>query len=43
MSANKSFDEVLEAVEQLPAEEQAELVDVVNRRLAEANPADVDR
>jgi len=29
------FDEVLEAVERLPEEAQAELVDVIRRRLAE--------
>jgi hypothetical protein len=30
-----TFDEVLEAIEHLPADEQAELVDVVRRRLSE--------
>ncbi len=30
-----TFDEVLDAIEQLPLEQQADLVDVVRRRLAE--------
>ncbi len=30
-----TFDEVLEAIEQLPADEQADLLEVVRRRLAE--------
>jgi hypothetical protein len=30
-----SFDEVLDAIEHLPDEQQADLVDVVRRRLAE--------
>jgi hypothetical protein len=34
MSA-KTFDEVLDAIEHLPADQQFELVDVVRRRLAE--------
>jgi hypothetical protein len=33
--AQVTFDEVLEAIEHLPADEQAELLDVVRRRLAE--------
>ena len=30
-----TFDEVLEAIEELPTDQQAELVEVVRRRLAE--------
>jgi len=30
-----TFDEVLDAIERLPVEEQADLLDVVRRRLAE--------
>ncbi len=30
-----SFDEVLDAIEHLPADQQAELIDVMRRRLAE--------
>jgi len=33
--AETKFDDVLEAIEQLPADEQADLVEVVRRRLAE--------
>jgi predicted nucleic acid-binding protein len=35
MKLLNSFDEVMDAVEQLPVDEQAELVDVIRRRLAE--------
>ena len=35
MGAQMTFDEVLDAVEHLPADQQSELVDVVRRRLAE--------
>ncbi len=35
MSPQTTFDEILDAVEHLPADEQAELVDVIRRRLAE--------
>jgi hypothetical protein len=35
MTQHIRFDELLEAVERLPDEAQAELVDVVRRRLAE--------
>ena len=35
MSQPTTFDEVLDAVEHLPADQQADLVDVVRRRLAE--------
>jgi hypothetical protein len=34
MILQTTFDEILDAVEKLPADEQAELVDVVQRRLA---------
>ncbi len=34
MNATVTFDQVLDAVELLPAEQQADLVDVVRRRLA---------
>jgi hypothetical protein len=33
--ASATFDEVLDAIEHLPIEQQADLVDVVRRRLAE--------
>ncbi len=33
--ASTTFDEVLDAIEHLPVEQQADLVDVVRRRLAE--------
>jgi adenylate kinase len=33
--ASTTFDEVLDAIEHLPIEQQADLVDVVRRRLAE--------
>jgi hypothetical protein len=33
--AQVTFDEVLEAIERLPAEDQADLLEVVRRRLAE--------
>jgi hypothetical protein len=36
MSALTTFDAILDAVEHLPADEQAELVDVIRRRLAES-------
>lgn len=35
MSETPSFNEVLDAIESLPDEQQADLVDVVRRRLAE--------
>jgi len=35
MSTRDTFDEVLDAVENLPDEQQQDLVDVVQRRLAE--------
>lgn len=35
MSVARTFDEVLDAIERLPVEQQADLVDVVRRRLAE--------
>ena len=35
MDGSKTFDEVLDAVERLPADQQSELVEVVRRRLAE--------
>jgi hypothetical protein len=35
MPNTATFDEVLDAIERLPAEQQADLVDVVRRRLAE--------
>jgi len=35
MAKAATFDEVLDAIELLPAEQQADLVDVVRRRLAE--------
>ena len=35
MATVATFDQVLEAVEQLPDDQQASLVDVVRRRLAE--------
>jgi len=35
MSAPRTFDEILDAVEELPADQREELVDVVLRRLAE--------
>jgi hypothetical protein len=35
MATPKTFDQVLDAVEELPEEAQAELVAVVSRRLAE--------
>ena len=35
MSVGSSFDEVLDAVEHLPPEEQADLVALIQRRLAE--------
>ena len=35
MTQRVRFDELLEAVEDLPDDEQAELVDVIRRRLAE--------
>jgi hypothetical protein len=33
--ASTTFDEVLDAIEHLPIEQQADLIDVVRRRLAE--------
>ena len=36
MNPQTTFDEILDAVEHLPADEQAELVDVIRRRLAES-------
>lgn len=33
--ASKTFDQVLDAIENLPVDEQADLVEVVRRRLAE--------
>ena len=33
--ASTTFDEVLDAIERLPVEQQADLVDVVRRRIAE--------
>jgi hypothetical protein len=38
--AQAAFDEVLEAIEHLPADEQAELLEVVRRRLAERGRRD---
>ena len=35
MPRNSKFDEALDAIELLPAEQQADLVDIVRRRLAE--------
>jgi hypothetical protein len=35
LMAQVTFEEVLEAIEHLPVDEQAELLDVVRRRLAE--------
>ncbi len=35
MSTVNSFDKVLDAIEHLPADQQAELIDVMRRRLAE--------
>jgi hypothetical protein len=35
MPSSTTFDEVLDAIEHLPEEQQADLVDVVRRRLAE--------
>lgn len=35
MSVHNTFGEILDAVENLPADEQAELVDVIQRRLAD--------
>lgn len=35
MAASKTFDEALDAIEHLPPDEQAELIAVVQRRLAE--------
>lgn len=35
MTQNTRFDELLEAVETLPGDAQAELVEVIHRRLAE--------
>ena len=35
MHMTTTFDEVLDAIEALPADQQADLVDVVRRRLAE--------
>lgn len=34
MSAKPTFDEILDAVELLPSEAQAELADIIRRRLA---------
>jgi hypothetical protein len=35
MSTRTTFDEVLDAVEHLPADQQADLVEVIRKRLAE--------
>lgn len=35
MSSSATFSEVLDAIEQLPTDQQAELIDLVRRRLAE--------
>jgi hypothetical protein len=35
MTPKNTFDEILEAVEHLPVEQQSDLIDVVRRRLAE--------
>lgn len=35
MNAAISFDEVLDAIEHLPADQQADLIEVMRRRLAE--------
>lgn len=41
--AQVTLDEVLEAIEHLPADQQADLLEVVRRRLAEARTQARDR